>query len=60
MGMEINNGHNNTYPKGGVSSSKDSFVIAESTVLRTNFCADKARPSQIYNTLVSIIKMTTK
>ncbi len=26
---------------GGVSSPLDSFVIAESSVLRTNFCAEK-------------------
>ncbi|MFN5830126.1 MAG: hypothetical protein ACK46R_05200, partial [Bacteroidota bacterium] len=32
---------NNTYPKGGVSCFKDSFVVAESSVLRTNFCAKK-------------------
>jgi len=32
---------NNSYPKGGVSCSKDSFVVAESSVLRTNFCAEK-------------------
>ena len=28
--------HNSTYPKGGVSCSKDSFVVAESLVLRMN------------------------
>ena len=26
---------------GGVSSPLDSFVIAESSILRTNFCAEK-------------------
>jgi hypothetical protein len=26
---------------GGVSSPLDSFVVAESSVLRTNFCAEK-------------------
>ena len=31
---------NSTYPKGGVSSPLDSFVVAESSVLRTNFCAE--------------------
>ena len=30
--------HNSTYPKGGVSCSKDSFVVAESLVLRMNIC----------------------
>jgi hypothetical protein len=32
---------NSTYPKGGVSSPLDSFVVAESSVLRINFCAEK-------------------
>jgi hypothetical protein len=29
--------HNSTYPKGGVSCSKDTFVQAESSVLRMKF-----------------------
>ena len=29
--------YNSTYPKGGVSCSADSFVVAESSVLRINF-----------------------
>jgi hypothetical protein len=33
--------YNSTYPKGGVSSPLDSLVVAESSVLRTNFCAKK-------------------
>ncbi|NGZ45350.1 hypothetical protein EWU23_12765 [Cytophagaceae bacterium 50C-KIRBA] len=32
---------NSTLAIGGVSSPLDSFVIAESSVLRTNFCAEK-------------------
>jgi hypothetical protein len=32
---------NSTYPKGGVSCSKDSFVVAESFVLRINICSKK-------------------
>jgi len=32
---------NSTYPKGGVSCSKDSFVVQESSVLRINNCAEK-------------------
>lgn len=36
MGMEIITGHNNTYPKGGVPCSNDSFVVNESSVLRIN------------------------
>ena len=31
--------HNSTYPKGGVSCSKDSFVVGSSVVLRLNICA---------------------
>ncbi len=30
-------GYNSTYPKGGVSCSKDTFVQAESSVLRMKF-----------------------
>jgi len=30
--------HNSSYPKGGVSCSADSFVVAESSVLRMNIC----------------------
>ena len=32
---------NSTLAIGGVSSPLDSFVEAESSVLRTNFCAEK-------------------
>ncbi|MBP6091220.1 MAG: hypothetical protein KA521_08200 [Crocinitomicaceae bacterium] len=32
---------NSTYPKGGVSSPLDSFVVTESSVLRINICAEK-------------------
>ncbi len=33
--------HNSTLAIGGVPSPLDSFVVAESSVLRTNFCAEK-------------------
>ena len=33
--------HNSTLAIGGVSSPLDSFVVAESSRLRTNFCAEK-------------------
>jgi hypothetical protein len=33
--------HNSTLAIGGVSSPLDSFVVVESSVLRTNFCAEK-------------------
>ena len=32
---------NSTLAIGGVSSALDSFLVAESLVLRTNFCAEK-------------------
>jgi hypothetical protein len=32
---------NSTLAIGGVSSPLDSFVVAESSVLRTNFCGEK-------------------
>jgi len=32
---------NSTLAIGGVSSPLDSFVVAESSVLRTKFCAEK-------------------
>jgi len=32
---------NSTLARGGVSSPLDSFVVAESSVLRTNICAEK-------------------
>jgi hypothetical protein len=38
---KIKTGHNSTLAIGGVSSPLDSFVVAESSVLRTNFCAEK-------------------
>jgi hypothetical protein len=33
--------YNSTNPKGGVSSPLESFVVVESSVLRTCFCAEK-------------------
>ena len=30
--------HNSTYPKGGVSCSKDSFVVNETLVFQIKFC----------------------
>jgi hypothetical protein len=39
--MERKNGHNSTLAIGEISFPLDSFVVAESSVLRTNFCAKK-------------------
>jgi len=38
MTTERTPAHNSTYPKGGVLCSKDTFVQAESSVLRMKFC----------------------
>jgi hypothetical protein len=32
---------NNTYPKGGVSCSKDSFVINQTLVFQIKFCSER-------------------
>jgi hypothetical protein len=39
--MKRKTGYNSTLAIGGVPSPLDSFVVAESSVLRTNFCAEK-------------------
>ena len=41
MTGERKTGHNSTFAIGGVSCSADSFVVAESSVLRINICAEK-------------------
>ena len=41
--------HNSTLAIGGVSSPLDSFVVAESSVLRTNLCAEKPAHRQSAN-----------
>ncbi len=35
---EIAKAYNSTYPKGGVSCSKDSFVVNQTLVFQTKFC----------------------
>jgi hypothetical protein len=39
--IEIKTVHNSTLAIGGVSSPLDSFDVAESSLLRTNFCGEK-------------------
>jgi hypothetical protein len=39
--MRKTTGHNSTLAIGGGSSPLDSFVVSKSSVLRTNFCAEK-------------------
>jgi hypothetical protein len=41
MTQERTTAANSTLAIGEVSSPLDSFVVAESSVLRTNFCAEK-------------------
>jgi hypothetical protein len=43
--------HNSTYPKGGVSFSKDSFVVNEKLVFQIKFCGQNSRPSGSCGTL---------
>jgi hypothetical protein len=47
--MENKTAGNSTSAIGGVSSPLDSFVVAESSVLRTNFCAEKPAHRQSAN-----------
>lgn len=36
--VERSTGYNSTYPKGGASCSKDSFVVNETLVFQIKFC----------------------
>jgi len=38
MDDRLNTGHNSTYPKVGVSCSKDSFVVNQTLVFQIKFC----------------------
>lgn len=41
MNSKRKTAYNSTYTQGGVSSSADTFVVAESSVLRINICGKK-------------------
>jgi len=41
MTTERSTGYNSTFAIGGAPCSADSFVVAESSVLRINICAEK-------------------
>jgi hypothetical protein len=50
--------HNSTYPKGGVSCSKDSFVVNQTLVFQIKFCgkspalrvaAKRYKPDAVYH-----------
>jgi hypothetical protein len=51
MTTERSTGYNSTLAIGGVSSPLDSFVVAESSVLRTNFCAEKPPIANLQNVM---------
>ena len=38
IGLTISPAYNSTYPKGGVSCSKDSFVVNQTLVFQIKFC----------------------
>lgn len=48
-GVQESTGYNSSLAIGGVSSPLDSFEVAESSVLRTNFCAEKPAHRQAAN-----------
>jgi hypothetical protein len=55
--MIIRAAHNSTYPKGGVSCSKDSFVVNQTLVFQIKFCGKSPalrvaakRYGQVYTT----------
>lgn len=48
--------HNSTYPKGGVSCSKDSFVINQTLVFQIKFCGKGPALRVAAETLVVIKK----
>lgn len=47
--MKRKTAYNSTLAIGGVSSPLDSFVVTESSVLRTNFCAENPAHRQSAN-----------
>jgi len=61
-----NTAYNSTYPKGGVSCSKDSFVVNGSLVFqikfcaKLKFCASIAPPSQSPETLAEMPRLIAK
>lgn len=57
MGQQRKPAANSTYPKGGVSCSKDSFVVNQTLVFQIKFCGESPalrvaakRLRQIYET----------
>jgi hypothetical protein len=50
---------NSTYPKGGASCSKDSFVVNQTLVFQIKFCGKNSRPSGSCKTLVAMLTDNT-
>jgi len=60
---EIARKHNSTYPKGGVSCSKDSFVVNQTLVLRMNICGENRQlliAAKHYASCVRACELETK
>jgi hypothetical protein len=58
--MNRKTGYNSTLAIGGVSSPLDSFVVTESSVLRTNFCAENTAHRQCAIFDMNIFNRKTK
>ena len=61
MLTQLQRRHNSTYPKGGVSCSKDSFVVNGSLVFQIKFCGKSPalrvaanRYSQLYDDIAKM------
>jgi hypothetical protein len=51
--------YNSTYPKGGVSCSKDSFVVNQTFVLQMKFCGKSPALRVAAKRWASLLKTTT-
>jgi len=68
MTKKESTGYNSTYPKGGVSCSKDSFVVNQTLVFQIKFCGKSPalrvaanRYSQFYrNSKLQCLYLTIK
>jgi len=58
MTTERKTAYNSTLAIGGVSSPLDSFVVAESSVLRTNFCAKNPAQSKARKRYLQIPRLS--
>ena len=57
-GRQRTTGYNSKLAMGGVSSPFDSFVVEESSVLRTNFCAEKPPIANLQNVMPHFKRQT--